>query len=224
LVETAISQHFYRTNWPRSEDHDALDESRSDSTDDNAGPNTLGQPINVIRSAAGMEEPVANDILRVLSERHPSSDSLNSPFEGDFDKSALYGRWASSDYHEGKGRRRLLRKRPFRRLLRRRTQRCRETSDIADLVQKSTVLVGNAGETIKVVADKLTTTLDAVTATVGNANDLVVGLKQGRGAIGMLLRDEQTATDIEKSIASVRDATSSLNHASAQADALVSDF
>jgi phospholipid/cholesterol/gamma-HCH transport system substrate-binding protein len=100
----------------------------------------------------------------------------------------------------------------------------RETSDIADLVQKSTVLVGNAGETIKVVADKLTTTLDAVTATVGNANDLVVGLKQGRGAIGMLLRDEQTATDIKKSIASVRDATSSLNHASAQADALVSDF
>ena len=117
-----------------------------------------------------------------------------------------------------------MRKRPFRRLMRRRTQRCRETSDIADLVQKSTVLVGNAGETIKVVADKLTTTLDAVTATVGNANDLVVGLKQGRGAIGMLLRDEQTATDIEKSIASVRDATSSLNHASAQADALVSDF
>jgi phospholipid/cholesterol/gamma-HCH transport system substrate-binding protein len=100
----------------------------------------------------------------------------------------------------------------------------RETSDIADLVQKSTILVSNAGNTIKVVADRLTTTLDAVTATVGNANDLVVGLKQGRGTIGMLLRDEQTATDIRNSIASIREATSSLNHASAQADALVSDF
>jgi phospholipid/cholesterol/gamma-HCH transport system substrate-binding protein len=100
----------------------------------------------------------------------------------------------------------------------------KETSDIADLVQKSTELVSNASDTIKVVADKLTTTLDAVTATVNNADDLVAGLKQGRGAIGMLLRDEKTAADIRTAIANVRDATSSLNHASAQADTLVSDF
>jgi len=100
----------------------------------------------------------------------------------------------------------------------------KETSDIADFVQKSTALVGDASETLKVVADKLTTALDAVTVTVNNADDLVVGLKQGRGAIGMLLRDEQTALDIQKAITNVRDATSSLNHASAQADALVVDF
>ena len=100
----------------------------------------------------------------------------------------------------------------------------KETSDIADLVQKSTALVGDAGETLKVVADKLTSALDAVTVTISNADDLVVGLKQGRGAIGMLLRDQQTASDIQKAITNVRDATSSLNHASAQADALVVDF
>src|SRR5271166_3835489 len=100
----------------------------------------------------------------------------------------------------------------------------KETSDIGDLVQKSTTLVTNASDTIKVVADRLTTTLDAVTTTVNNADDLVVGLKQGRGAVGMLLRDEKTAADIRTAIANVRDATSSLNHASAQADALVSDF
>ena len=40
----------------------------------------------------------------------------------------------------------------------------------------------------------------------------------------MLLRDQQTASDIQKAITNVRDATSSLNHASAQADALVVDF
>lgn len=100
----------------------------------------------------------------------------------------------------------------------------KETSDIADLVQKSTALVTHASDTIKVVADRLTTTLDAVTTTVNNTDDLVVGLKEGRGAIGMLLRDEQTAADIRTAIANARDATSSLNHASAQADALVSDF
>ena len=100
----------------------------------------------------------------------------------------------------------------------------KETNDIADLVQKSTALVTNASDTMKVVADRLTTTLDAVTTTVNNADDLVVGLKQGRGTAGMLLRDEKTAADIRTAIANVRDATSSLNHASAQADALVSDF
>lgn len=100
----------------------------------------------------------------------------------------------------------------------------KETSDIADLVQKSTDLVNNASDTIKVVAGKLTTAIDSVTMTVNNADDLVVGLQKGRGAIGMLLRDEQTATDIKRAIANVRDAASSMNHASAQADALVSDF
>jgi phospholipid/cholesterol/gamma-HCH transport system substrate-binding protein len=100
----------------------------------------------------------------------------------------------------------------------------KETGDIADLVQNGTALVTSASDTIKVVADRLTTTLDAVTTTVNNADDLVVGLKQGRGAIGMLLRDENTAADIRAAIGNVRDATSSLNHASAQADALVSDF
>jgi phospholipid/cholesterol/gamma-HCH transport system substrate-binding protein len=100
----------------------------------------------------------------------------------------------------------------------------KETSDIADLIQKSTTLVTSASDTITVVAGRLTTALDSVTTTVNNANDLVVGLKQGRGAIGMLLRDEQTAADLRKAITNARDATSSLNHASAQADALVSDF
>jgi phospholipid/cholesterol/gamma-HCH transport system substrate-binding protein len=100
----------------------------------------------------------------------------------------------------------------------------KETSDIADLIQKSTTLVTDASGTMKVVADKLTAALDSVTTTVDNANDLMVGIKQGRGTIGMLLRDEQTATDIRQTLANVHDATASLNHASAQADALVSDF
>jgi hypothetical protein len=40
----------------------------------------------------------------------------------------------------------------------------------------------------------------------------------------MLLRDEKTAAEIRQAVANVRDATSSLKHASGQADALVSDF
>ncbi len=100
----------------------------------------------------------------------------------------------------------------------------KETSDIAELLEKSSTLVGNASGTMKTVADKLSATLDAATITVNNANDVIVGMKEGRGTIGMLLRDEKTAADIRQSLAHVRDATSSLNHASQQADALISDF
>jgi len=100
----------------------------------------------------------------------------------------------------------------------------KDTSDIADLIQKSTTLVTDASGTMKVVANKLTAALDSVTTTVNNTNDVVTGIKEGRGTIGMLLRDEQTARDIRQAVANARDATASLNHASEQADALVSDF
>ena len=100
----------------------------------------------------------------------------------------------------------------------------KETSDMAELLQKGTSLLEDASEAMKVVSGRLTTTLDSVSTTVNNENYLIVGLKQGRGAIGMLLSDEQTATDIRQAVANVRDATSALNHASGKADALVSDF
>jgi len=100
----------------------------------------------------------------------------------------------------------------------------KETGDMAELIQKSTTLVDNASGNIKIVADRLTGALDAATTTINNVNELVVGLKQGRGAVGMLLRDEKTATDIRQAIDNAHRAASSLNHASGQADALISDF
>ena len=100
----------------------------------------------------------------------------------------------------------------------------KDTSDVAELIQKSTALVSNASVTMKTVGDRLTSTLDAVTTTVNNANNLVVGLNQGRGTIGMLLRDDKTAADIRQAVSNVRQASSSIGHASGQADALISDF
>src|SRR5581483_2422083 len=60
----------------------------------------------------------------------------------------------------------------------------KETSDITDLLQKSTTLVTDATDTLKVVAGRLTTAIDGVTTTVDNANDIIVGLKEGKGAVG----------------------------------------
>jgi phospholipid/cholesterol/gamma-HCH transport system substrate-binding protein len=100
----------------------------------------------------------------------------------------------------------------------------KETSDMTELLQKGTALIDNANGTMKVVSDKLATTLDAATSAINNTNDLVVGVKQGRGTVGMMLRDEKTAAHIREALENVRQATSSMNHASKQADALISDF
>jgi phospholipid/cholesterol/gamma-HCH transport system substrate-binding protein len=49
---------------------------------------------------------------------------------------------------------------------------------------------------MKEVAGRLNGALDAITSTANNANEVVLGLKQGRGTAGMLLRDEATATKV----------------------------
>lgn len=99
-----------------------------------------------------------------------------------------------------------------------------EPIDMAKLLEESAGLLNNASSTIKGLTAKMDGTLDAVTATVNNANDLVLTLKQGRGTIGMLLRDQTTADDIRQAVSNVNQATRSLNHALGQADALVTDF
>lgn len=100
----------------------------------------------------------------------------------------------------------------------------KEPLDMAALLQKSAGLLNDASGTMKSVSDKLNGTLDAVKTTVNNANDIVVGLKRGRGTIGMLLRDETTADNVRKSVANAQQATVSLRHASKQADAMITDF
>ena len=51
-------------------------------------------------------------------------------------------------------------------------------------------LVTNANGLITSVAGNLNTTLDKTKLTISNANDVLTGLKEGRGPAGMLLRDE----------------------------------
>jgi phospholipid/cholesterol/gamma-HCH transport system substrate-binding protein len=85
-------------------------------------------------------------------------------------------------------------------------------------------LLNDADATVKQVGTKLDGALDGITTTVGNADDLVVGLRRGRGPAGMLLQDDGLATQIRQVVANVHQATTDLDHASTQADALISDF
>src|SRR5271156_3452043 len=100
----------------------------------------------------------------------------------------------------------------------------KEPLDLSDLLESSAGMLKDVNGMMKESAGKLNGALDAVTKTVNNANDIVIGLKQGRGPAGMLLRDEDTADRLRQTVENARLATSSLRHASNQADAMVSDL
>jgi phospholipid/cholesterol/gamma-HCH transport system substrate-binding protein len=97
-------------------------------------------------------------------------------------------------------------------------------ADMSQMLEKSARLLDQTSSTIATTSQKLNGTLDAATTTIRNANDIVVGLKEGKGTAGMLLSDEETATRIRQTVASLQNTADSLNHTATQADALVTDL
>jgi phospholipid/cholesterol/gamma-HCH transport system substrate-binding protein len=63
-----------------------------------------------------------------------------------------------------------------------------------------------------------------VSTSASSIDEILAGVKAGRGAAGMLLRDEETADRIRNALQNVQQATANLDHASHQADALISDL
>lgn len=136
----------------------------------------------------------------------------------------------------------------------------KEPLDITEVLAKGNGLLADTDGAIKRVSGKLDGALDGVKTTVLNVNDVVVGLKAGRGTAGMLLKDQRLATNlretltrststlngivadlkdgrgaaglllrdqaladgIQRAVANAEHATADLNHASSEADELVS--
>jgi phospholipid/cholesterol/gamma-HCH transport system substrate-binding protein len=94
---------------------------------------------------------------------------------------------------------------------------------MSDLLSHGLGIMNDADATIKQVGGKLNVALDGVNGAVGNANDLLVGLKEGRGPAGMLLRDEKMAGQIRETMSNVQSTTSNLNQASGRVNVLVAD-
>jgi phospholipid/cholesterol/gamma-HCH transport system substrate-binding protein len=94
---------------------------------------------------------------------------------------------------------------------------------MSDLLSHGLGIMNDADATIKQVGGKLNVALDGVDGAVGNANDLLVGLKEGRGPAGMLLRYEKMAGQIRATMSNVQSTTSNLNEASGRVNVLVAD-
>ncbi len=95
--------------------------------------------------------------------------------------------------------------------------------NIADLLSNGLGVMNDADATLKQVGGKINVVLDGANDAIGNANDLLVGLKGGRGPAGMLLRDEKVAGQIRDTLSNVQSTTSNLKQASAEVSTIVAD-
>jgi phospholipid/cholesterol/gamma-HCH transport system substrate-binding protein len=97
-------------------------------------------------------------------------------------------------------------------------------TNLDSTVRSANTLVTNANGLITSVAGNLNATLDQTKLTISNANEVVTGLKEGRGPAGMLLRDEALADQVRQAVTNAKNATGELNRAAAQANTLMSEL
>ena len=99
-----------------------------------------------------------------------------------------------------------------------------EPIDMSKLLERGLVLLKDADTNVNQIGAKVDGTLDGLNTAVSNVNDIVVGLKQGRGPAGMLLRDETVASNIRQSVTNVKHTTATLDQASGRVDAITADI
>ncbi len=95
---------------------------------------------------------------------------------------------------------------------------------MSDLLSHGLGIMNDADATIKQVGGKLNVALDGINGAVGNVNDLLLGLKEGRGPAGMILRDEKMADQVRETMSNVQSTTSNLNQASGRVNVLVANI
>jgi phospholipid/cholesterol/gamma-HCH transport system substrate-binding protein len=107
------------------------------------------------------------------------------------------------------------------------TIRSQEPIELSAVVADGAGLLHNAQDTLKEIGAKLGVALDGMTLTAANVNDVVVGLKEGRGTAGMLLRDDALAREIRQAVttttSNVRDVVADLKEGRGVAGALLRD-
>ncbi len=106
----------------------------------------------------------------------------------------------------------------------------KEPFEIGKLLEQAQGIMTQAGTTItdlqstmKDVSGHLDTTLDTANSTIKNVNGVVLDVRNGKGAAGLLLEDQATATDVRQSIANVRQTTEKLNDTTTRVDNLLAE-
>jgi len=106
----------------------------------------------------------------------------------------------------------------------------KEAIELSDLLDKAVATVDDFDSTIHNVNGQLTmlsgglnSTIAQAQGTLTNVNDVVLGLKTGKGTAGMLLTDADVANDIRGTIGHTEQATANLQTTSQRLDSLLAD-
>jgi phospholipid/cholesterol/gamma-HCH transport system substrate-binding protein len=100
----------------------------------------------------------------------------------------------------------------------------KEPVELSAVLAKVTGIMDQASAAIGDIRAKADGTLDTITATVNNTNELVTGIRNGKGTVGMLLNDQETANSVRDAVGNARQAATNLNQVSVQAKQVMADF
>ena len=100
----------------------------------------------------------------------------------------------------------------------------KEPIELAAVIEKATGVMDQANATIGDIRTKVDGTLDAITTTVNDTNGIVTGIRSGKGTVGMLLNDQQTATAAKNAVGNVQQAAANLNQVTVQAKQVMADL
>ena len=99
----------------------------------------------------------------------------------------------------------------------------KEPFEIGKMLEQANGLLTQVGGTITDVQGRLDGALTAVTNTVNNTNGVVIDLRHGKGAAGVLLEDPKTAAEVQQVVHNTRSATESLDATVKQVNGMVED-
>jgi len=100
----------------------------------------------------------------------------------------------------------------------------KEPIELSAVMAKVSGIMDQASAAIGDIKTKTDGTLDAITATVNNTNGIVTGIRNGKGTVGMLLNDQDTATGVRDTVGNARQAATNLNQVTVQARQVMTDF
>jgi phospholipid/cholesterol/gamma-HCH transport system substrate-binding protein len=110
------------------------------------------------------------------------------------------------------------------------TLQSKEPFEMTKLLEQAQGIMTQAGTTLNGLQGTMTdvnrhldTTLDTATGTMKNVNSVVLDVRNGKGAAGLLLEDKATAADVKQSLTNVRQATDKLNASTTRVDNILSD-
>jgi phospholipid/cholesterol/gamma-HCH transport system substrate-binding protein len=100
----------------------------------------------------------------------------------------------------------------------------KEPIELSAVIAKMTGVMDQANAAIGGIRTKAEGTLDTIVTTVNNANGIVSSVRSGKGTVGMLLDDQQTATAVKNAVGNAQQAAVNLNQFTGQAKQVVADF